>query len=99
MLARNWRPVDRSIRGELDIVAVDGTDLVVCEVKTRSGTGAGEPLDAVTPRKLARLRRLTVAWLAEHPGAGLVVRFDVLGLLWPDRAVAPTIEHRRDVGR
>lgn len=100
VLARNWRPADHALRGELDIVAVDGSDLVVCEVKTRSGTGAGVPLDAVTPRKLAQLRRLAGAWLAEHPGARhRVVRFDVIGLLWPDPAVAPTIEHRCDVGR
>lgn len=100
VLARNWRPADRTLRGELDIVAVDGSDLVVCEVKTRRGTGAGVPFDAVTPRKLAQLRRLTGAWLAEHPGAGhRTVRIDVVGLLWPDAAVAPTIDHRRDVGR
>jgi putative endonuclease len=100
VLARNWRPADRTLRGELDIVAVDGPDLVVCEVKTRRGTGAGAPLDAVTPRKLAQLRRLTGAWLAEHPGAPhRTVRLDVLGLLWPDPSITPTIEHRRDVGR
>jgi putative endonuclease len=100
VLARNWRPADRTLRGELDLVAVDGSDLVVCEVKTRRATGAGDPLDAVTPRKLAQLRRLAAAWLAEHVGAHhRVVRIDVIGLLWPDPAVAPTIEHRRDVGR
>lgn len=99
VLARNWRPSDRALRGELDLVAVDGTDLVVCEVKTRRGTGAGDPLDAVTPRKLAQLRRLAGAWLSEHVTTHhRAVRFDVIGLLWPDPAVAPTIEHRRDVG-
>ncbi|MDD5564192.1 MAG: YraN family protein, partial [Thermoanaerobaculaceae bacterium] len=43
--ARNWRcPL-----GEIDIVAWDGTTLVFVEVKTRTGTGAGSPEDAVTP--------------------------------------------------
>ena len=32
VLSRNWRCRD----GELDIVATDGSTLVVCEVKTRS---------------------------------------------------------------
>jgi putative endonuclease len=100
VLARNWRPAEPALRGELDIVAVDAGDLVVCEVKTRRGTGAGAPLEAVTTRKLQQLRRLAAAWLAEHAGAGHdAVRIDVIGLLWPHPAVKPTVEHRRDVGR
>ena len=44
VLDRNWR----CDVGEIDIVARDGDTLVVCEVKTRSGTGFGSPLEAVT---------------------------------------------------
>jgi putative endonuclease len=100
VLARNWRPSGVHLRGELDIVAVDGRALVMCEVKTRRGTGAGHPVAGVTSRKLAQLRRLAGAWLAEHPtSVRREVRFDVLGLLWPDGAVAPAITHHRDVGR
>jgi putative endonuclease len=40
VLDRNWR----SATGEIDIVAVERRVLVVCEVKTRSGTGFGTPL-------------------------------------------------------
>ena len=43
VLARNWR----CARGELDIVARDGSALVICEVKTRRGTGYGHPVEAV----------------------------------------------------
>jgi putative endonuclease len=100
VLARNWRPSCAELRGELDIVAVDGDTLVLCEVKTRSGTAAGHPIAGVTARKLAQLRRLAGAWLAEHPTSHRrEIRFDVLGLLWPDGAVAPVITHHRDVGR
>jgi putative endonuclease len=100
VLARNWRPSAGHLRGELDIVAADGRTLVLCEVKTRSGTGAGHPVAAVTPRKLAQLRRLAGAWLAEHPtSVRREIRFDVLGLLWPEDALAPIITHHRDVGR
>lgn len=85
------------MRGELDIVALDGDVLVICEVKTRAGLGAGDPLAGVTPRKLAQLRRLAAAWLAEHTGTYGAVRFDVVGLYWPPSAVAPAIDHARDV--
>jgi putative endonuclease len=59
VLDTNWRGKD----GELDIVALDGDVLVVIEVKTRSGHGFGHPAEAVTPRKLARIKRLTGQWL------------------------------------
>jgi putative endonuclease len=39
VLSRNWRCRD----GELDVVATDRTRLVVCEVKTRSGTATANP--------------------------------------------------------
>ncbi|GAB2459564.1 YraN family protein [Xylanimonas ulmi] len=62
VLARNWRGQG----GELDLVALDGTTLVAVEVKTRTSTRFGHPAEAVTPRKLARLRRLTGQWLTAH---------------------------------
>ena len=75
ILGRNWRC---SI-GEIDIIARKGVATVVVEVKTRSGTAFGHPLDGVTPRKLARLRRLAGAWCEANPGAqGL--RIDVIGV-------------------
>lgn len=64
--ARGWQVLDtnwRGTEGELDIVALDGDVLVVVEVKTRSGLGFGHPAEAVTPRKLTRIKRLTGQWL------------------------------------
>ena len=65
--------------GELDIVARRGGTLVFAEVKAKSGTGFGDPLEMVTPVKVARIRRAAETWLAVHPEcAGLEVRFDVV---------------------
>lgn len=68
VLARNWRPAPgRGLpRGEIDIVAQDGAELVIVEVKTRSTTAFGGAVTAVTHAKLARLRRLAAAWLASQ---------------------------------
>lgn len=63
VVARNWRGVD----GELDLVAEHGGWWVGVEVKTRSGLGYGDPLEAITPRKLRRLHRLTRQWWNESP--------------------------------
>lgn len=84
VLERNWR----CEHGEVDIVATDGGCLVVCEVKTRSSTTFGDPVEAVTVAKALRLRRLAAAYVRErglHPDA---LRIDVIGVLAePGRAV------------
>jgi putative endonuclease len=91
ILERNWRCRD----GEIDIVARDGDVLVVCEVKTRSGTGFGTPLEAVTRVKAARLRRLAALWLAERRLNVPAVRFDVVGIV--PQPSGPAVEHVRGV--
>ena len=87
---RNWR----CAQGEIDLVAFDETEdeLVFVEVKTRSGLRYGHPLEAVTREKLARLRRLAMAWCAEHPGAHNRVRIDVIAIIAPRRGLVE-IEH------
>jgi putative endonuclease len=101
VLDRNWR----CRAGEVDIVACEGDVLVVCEVKTRRGTAFGTPLDAVTPAKAARLRRLASHWLADQraPAGGVAaadltsyaeVRFDVVSVVAPPQGAA-IVEHLR----
>lgn len=73
--------IDRNVAypvGELDLIVrePDGT-IVFVEVKTRAGRGFGGA-EAVTGRKLARLRRAAARWL--EGGPGVAVRFDVVVL-------------------
>jgi putative endonuclease len=80
ILDRNWR----CDQGEIDIVAMDDTCLVIVEVKTRRSLAFGSPVEAVTAVKAARLRRLACCWLAGN--RSLVdsvadVRIDVIGVL------------------
>ena len=93
ILDRNWRCVD----GETDIVAVERHTRVVCEVKTRSGTRYGTPLDAVGQAKRRWPRRLAAQWLSAHGIRFDRIRIDVLGLLC-DGADGFTIQHVRGVG-
>ena len=90
VLERNWR----YDLGEIDIMARDGTTLVVCEVKTRTSTAYGPPIHGVTPRKAARLRRLAMRWLDEHPVHPTAIRIDVIGILCPAPGET-VIEHIR----
>jgi putative endonuclease len=79
VLDRNWR----CEHGEIDIVALDGDCLVVCEVKTRRGMAHGGPVHAIGWAKLLRLRRLAAAWLAVHDRPVAGVRIDVVGIVRP----------------
>jgi putative endonuclease len=66
---------------ELDIVVRRGRTVVVCEVKARSGTEFGGPLEAVGPEKARRIRKAAEAWLAYRPElAGLDVRFEAVAV-------------------
>lgn len=92
ILDRNWVCPE----GELDIIARTGRTLVVCEVKTRTGTRYGHPAEAVTLAKLHRLRRLAATWLSHHGGGYDQVRIDVLALTTTPDGFA--VDHLRGVG-
>jgi putative endonuclease len=78
-------------------VAVERQALVVCEVKSRTGTSYGSPLEAVSRAKRARLRRLAIMWLNAHGVRFDQVRIDVVGLVYEGTG-GFTIEHIRGVG-
>jgi len=92
VLERNWR----CPAGEVDIVARDGDVLVFVEVKNRTSVLFGSPLEAVTPRKAARLRRLAATWLHERSLHVPETRIDLVGVLRPRRGPAQ-VEHVRGV--
>jgi putative endonuclease len=75
---RNWRCRD----GELDLVARRGDVVVFCEVKARSSSAFGAPVEAVTWHKQKRVRHLARLWLmARHAAAPAGMRFDVASVL------------------
>ncbi len=63
VIARGWR----CAAGELDIVTLDGEELVFVEVRTRRGEALGTPEDSIDARKAARLLALGDHFLAAHP--------------------------------
>lgn len=77
ILDRNWRCRE----GELDIVATDYHAVIVCEVKTRAGENFGDPAEAVTGEKTARIRRIIGHWLRDRGVSWCQLRFDVVSVL------------------
>lgn len=75
---------------ELDVVVRRGRRLVFAEVKARSGTGFGDPWEAVGPEKARRVRRAAQAWLAARPElAELDVSLEVVAVRGREIARAP----------
>ena len=93
VLDRNWR----CRAGELDIVALEPGPppcLVVVEVKTKAGPGFGDPLEAITVAKAARLGRLALWWQRCHAGVPDRLRLDAIGVTkLPGQA--PALRHVR----
>ena len=89
ILERNWR----SGHKEIDIIALDGTTMVVVEVKTRKSDDFGEPDIAV-----GAMKQRMLIWAADayvrYKKLDVEVRFDILSIVISD--AEPEIEHIED---
>ena len=81
---RGYRVLGRNVwagGNEVDLIVRRGRCVVFCEVKSKSGTGRGDPFDMVGPEKLRRVQRAAESWLAVHPELdGLETAFEVVAL-------------------
>lgn len=98
ILSRNWRcDLGEIDIGALEPVAAGPPVAVVVEVKTRSGLRYGDPLEAITFDKSARLSRLAARWAAsvDLPYRGL--RVDGVAVLLK-RGSSPLVRHVKNIG-
>ncbi|CAN5332007.1 YraN family protein [soil metagenome] len=72
----NWK----FLHLEIDIVAMDGNELVIVEVKTRGTDAFGEPEVFVNKTKQSRLIRAANYYL-EQKKLNCEVRFDIVGIV------------------
>ncbi len=70
----------RMFRGEIDIIADDGDDLVFIEVKSRRGNQFGHPEDSVTPAKQRQIKKIAAGYLFKHDIQNKPCRFDVIAI-------------------
>jgi putative endonuclease len=101
--ALGYEIVERNFRtsyGELDIVAVDGSCLVFCEVRARIGHEAiARALESIGPGKRLQLRKMAREWfrlsVAERPRTR-AVRFDAVAVAIAPNGSPLVLEHVRD---
>ena len=81
---RGYRLVDANVRVgryELDLVLRRGNRLLVVEVKEKSGTAFGHPLEMIDDEKVRRVHAAAAGWVAARPQfADLELAFEAAGV-------------------
>jgi putative endonuclease len=90
IIERNYR----FERGEIDLIARDGDELVFIEVKARRSSAFGSPLEAVTPQKEEQIKKVAEGYLYEHQIENQACRFDVVAIAY--EGGRPDIQVLRD---
>lgn len=83
----------RVLRGDIDIVALDGRTVVFVEVRSRSDTRHGHPAETVGPAKQRRIAELANAYIRRHRLQDCQVRIDVVTVTFGGATEDPDIEH------
>jgi len=92
IVARNYRPASGA-KGEIDLIARSGTQLIFVEVKTRSSNAISFPERAVDSEKQRYLIRVARDYARRANVDWANVRFDVIAITGADN---PLIEHLKD---
>ncbi|MCH5584986.1 YraN family protein [Shimazuella sp. AN120528] len=77
LIARNWS----TNLGELDIVAHDGLQLIIVEVRTTTSNQYGLGFQSVQHRKQQQVRKLALQFISQRRLGHLPIRFDVVSIL------------------
>lgn len=95
LLQSGYQILDRNFKislGELDIIALDQNQVVLVEVKTRSGTKFGLPEEAINKKKLTKIKQVGQVWVRQHPQFPQSLRIDLVAIL------GKKIKHYKNIG-
>ena len=88
----NWR---FSRFGEIDIIAEDKNTLAFIEVKARTSTAFGHPLEAINYSKMNKIKEIAGAYLSQNSDKKYSgYRFDAVSVIL---AKEPKIEYIKDI--
>ena len=76
--------LDRNYRnryGEIDIIAKKDKCLIFIEVKTRTNSDYGDPLETINKLKISRIKRLASFYIASNKLLGFNPRFNVISII------------------
>ncbi len=94
--AKKYRILGRRVRigrGEIDIVARDGEQLVFVEVKARATAKEGRPAEAVNYRKRRLLAQSGMRYISRMRHAVTSYRFDIVEVVGNRNDPSPAVTH------
>ena len=92
ILARNYQ----NRYGEIDLIALEGGQIVFVEVRSRSSTRSGHPVETVNQSKQRKICRAAQAFLRTVPDQQVSPRFDVITVIWSDDERQSELKRYRD---
>lgn len=81
--------------GELDIIALDGDDLVFIEVRSLSSESVQRPEQTIRASKRRHLRQAASWFIRTRRLQRFRPRFDIIAIVWPPGG-SPVIRHHRN---
>lgn len=84
---------ERILRGDIDLVALDGRTVVFVEVRSRSSTAHGHPAETIGHHKQRRVAQLATAYIRRHRLEDCSVRIDVVTVTFDGPEGRPHVEH------
>ena len=81
--------------GEIDLICLDGNEVVFVEVKSRSSFAFGYPEDSVTPQKIGHILRVAEGYLLETKQTEVPWRIDVVAIEFHEEP--PKITHLKNI--
>ncbi|MGB0346113.1 MAG: YraN family protein [Balneolaceae bacterium] len=100
LYSKGWEILDRNYyagHAEVDIIAKDENVIVFIEVKMRSSTFFGSPIEHIDELKVRRIFEAAERWTHENDELTSPLRFDVIGIL--SKKSGPEITHITDAFR
>lgn len=91
ILEKNWRFRHK----EIDIIARDDSELVIVEVKSRTGEMVENIVDTIDRRKIKNLVIAANAYVLKR-GVDLNIRFDIIVVIFKDKRGEVNINHIKD---
>lgn len=84
---------ERILRGDIDLVVLDGRTVVFVEVRSRSSTAHGHPAETIGHHKQRRVAQLATAYIRRHRLEDCSVRIDVVTVTFDGPEGPAQVEH------
>lgn len=97
---KGYKIIERNFRkgyGEIDIICLKDKTLVLVEVKTRTSTAYGTPLEAISYYKLKSLIKTAEFYKHLHKELPEAMRIDAISVMLDNIGNVSSIEHTENI--